>query len=92
MAKPSASAGVASSAPFPADDPYCRLWLGHIPRHMDEAKLKLAVGKYGVVKKIHVMESRVENGLLAAFVTMASPQEAAKVISGLLPKPHQPEQ
>lgn len=72
-----------TTAPFPIDDPYCRLWMGHIPRHMDEAKLKTAIGKLGVVKKIHVMESKVENGLLAAFVTMGTPSDAAKVITGL---------
>ena len=72
-----------SVASFQADDPYCRLWVGHIPRYMDEAKLKTAVGKHGAVKRIHIMESKVDNGLLAAFVTTATPSDAARVITGL---------
>ena len=65
------------------DDSRCRVWLGHIPRAYTELKLKDRVACIGTVKKIHVMESRVENGLRAAFVHMATPADAERVIAEL---------
>ena len=39
------SVAVSAAAAFPADDPLCRLWMGHIPRSFDESKLKDSINK-----------------------------------------------
>ena len=41
------------------------------------------VAKFGAVKRVFVMESRIKGGLVAAFVTMASAADATRVIGAL---------
>lgn len=62
-AAPASIAPVASrtwtATPSFADEQACKLWMGHIPRYMDDVKLKERVGRIGSVRKIFIMESKV---------------------------------
>ena len=63
-----------------AEEQRSRVWVGHIPLKLTELNIKERFGRIGTVKKVHLMESRVDNGLRAAFVTMSCSSEAQAVI------------
>jgi len=67
-----------------ADDPGSRLWVGSLPASITESALKKAFSRFGVVRKVHLMDPRYPHTLYrAAFVNMIDAAAGAAAIEGL---------